>query len=218
MEVLEIRHMVKKAFSKLFSSGGFNYNYKPFSLRGRATKFISSNSKQLFIALVVVFFLSFSYLMTNALTGYITYQESLEDELNKTKNILAEKENQLSSVTSANDACKTELQTKLSELGACNSKLSESESYLVSCETERDDLKEYSKEINSLLVTCEQERSDFSTKYNEISAEYSSLVKNTAADVCCRPGIENSNWGIVYSRVVCYGDFTVDCTSGETNY
>ena len=218
MKALEVKYKIRKFINGLLPKNRFSYKYKPFSATNKIKENIISRNKQISIISIVVFLLFFSFIITNTITGYITYQESVEAELNATKNILSVTQASLNEMTKERDICENNLKDRVAELTACNNKLSQSESYLVNCENERNELQDYTRELNELFANCESVKEELQSSYEDLSTDFSELIRNTPADVCCRPGIEVSEWSVIDNRIVCHGELVVNCTSGETNY
>lgn len=203
----------KKA-SSLRSERKFRYNYNPYSLKNM----ISRKNRQLSVAAVIIFLLFFSFITVNGITGYITYQKNTESEINAIKSIIDVNDAKIKALTSSKETCESNLQTKASELIACDDKLLQDNTYLIKCEEERNVLQNYSSELNALIAKCEEERSNLNVSYENLSVRFNVLVQKTAVDICCRPGIEISNWSISSNGIVCSGEFMANCSSGKTNY
>ena len=204
---------VKGLFSRRF-----HYSYSTHSTRYKVRNLVVGNKKQLWTASVVIALIFSFYLVSETMTGYLTYGENMELELNKTRDILLITQDKLKAIQSSEQGCQNNLLVTEGKLNSCNQRLSNSESFLLACESERDNLKTYSEELNTLIDTCETERDELEVKYEDASTSLSNLIGNTVSLICCRPGIEISQWEIVDDEIVCSGPFTVNCTTGEVEY
>jgi len=194
------------------------YNYKPrYKNRslGRVLELAKENSRTMgFLVLAIALIFSFS-MLSNRITGYATYTSDLESSLNETLQ-------QLNTESHLKAVCNANLDSTRADLTLCNDKLSSSQNYLVSCEKDRNDLKSYSDQLNSLFSFCDVERADLKTKYANETENYRVVVRNSVKAICCSFGDATTgtvrSWGIENNQIVCSGNFSVNCTNGDTNY
>ncbi len=196
--------------------GDFRYNYKPYSWQKRLKEFAKNNSKPAAIAIISVFLIIGFQSVNSTVTGYLTYQGSLEQQLNDTKT-------QLSSMEAEKNTCVSGLASANENLEACETTIDTSASSLVNCKKEKADLTGYSNALGASLDVCRIESEDLGNKLDNKTASYDSLVRNSARTVCCRTFdvIEGAvvKWDLKNDRIVCNeGRYTINCTAGNTNY
>lgn len=192
----------------------YKYSYRPRS-KNRVLDFTGKNSRNIGLLLLSIGLIFSFSLLANRITGYVTYTSDLESTLNETVQ-------QLNTESRLKAECTANLDSTKSSLGTCNDKLTSSQNYLVTCEKERGDLKSYSTQINSVYSICDSERSDLKIKYANETENYKSIVRNSVQAICCSFGDSSTgtirSWGIQDNRIICSGNFTVNCTAGNTNY
>ena len=172
------------------------------------------NTKHIVIAAVSAA-LIFSFYLITTNTAYVSYTESLESELNKTKAAL-------SSVEGEKTQCLKDLFEKISASDKCSAELNEKSANLDICESDRTGMKTYISSVNSSLSSCMSEKQSLQGLYQNESENFRSLVRNSAASICCsfRDAQRGSviNWGIANNSIICEGSYTVNCSTGATNY
>lgn len=206
---------LKEKAERLFA-GGRKYSYTPDTLRSRIDKFAKNNTRPVAIALVSVFLMAGFYNFSDEITGYLTYQSNLELQLNETRNMLSSAEAEKSS-------CISDLASANGDLDECRLTMSSSESSLSKCIKEKSGLTDVSNSLSASLETCEAENNDIEGKLKVKTDSYDALVRNSARSVCCRTfDVIDGNvvkWDMKDSRVVCGdGRYSMNCTSGSTNY
>jgi hypothetical protein len=92
--------------------GSFRYNYNPYSLKDRVKESFNKNSKPVVLAVVSFFLIAGLYSINNTITGYISYQDNVEKELNNTKQVLA-------NIESEKASCLSELSDSYASLDEC---------------------------------------------------------------------------------------------------
>jgi hypothetical protein len=191
------------------------YSYSPSSRDERARAFFSRKGKHLLVAAVIVFFIGTFYLVGNTLTGYVTYSKDLEQQLNSTNN-------ELSALQVQKEACDADLQNANSDIGGLNSSLNtcttnlfSSKLFLDSCNKDKEKLNEEKRNLSSSLDMCRAEKDTSAQSYRQ-------LARNSVKAICCSFGDVQSatirNWNITNNSIVCSGTYTINCTSGESNY
>jgi len=193
----------------------FQYRYKAFALRTRLTGLLRRNSKAVMIVSILIILTFSFYLITSGVTAYITYTENLETDLNETQKEL--------DITKASmEECSKNLADTRDDLNSCNSNLDQSRSQLSACENERSELRTRNSELDSQLSTCNAEREDFKARYENRLEAFNTLVRNSVKAACCSFDDVSSgatkNWGIVDNKIVCTGDYHVNCSTGETDF
>lgn len=68
------------------------------------------------------------------------------------------------------------------------------------------------------LASAHSKISELEENVGKCSIDLKSLAKNFAKEVCCRPGIEITNFNVTENNIICTGPYTMDCKTGETNY
>lgn len=183
------------------------------------------NTKPVIIIAVSAVLIFLFYFITSN-TAYVSYTESLESELNKTKASLEAAEN-------GKTQCLKDLFEKIGASDRCNSELSEKASDFANCDADRSGMMSYINTVNSSLSNCMGERQGLQSLYANESENFRVLVRNSAASICCsfRDAQRGSviNWGIANNSMVCEGmpndassmrlsTYTVNCSTGATSY
>ena len=218
--MLKYKYKINSLLSRITGlfSRRFKYSYNAHTIRYKAKDAVVGNNKQLWMVSIIIALVVSMYIASNAVTGYITYGQSMEVEYNKTRDLLFLKQSELESVKASEENCNANLIDTEEKLNSCNVRFSESESLLINCESDMNNLKTYSEELNALLNECDAERSEFQEKYENASTTLSNLIDNTVALICCRPGIETSEWDMINDEIVCSGSYSIDCNTGELTY
>ena len=189
------------------------YSYSPGS--GERMHFFDKKGKHLAVAAAILLFIGTFYFVGNTLTGYITYSRNLEQELNETHNELID-------LKSEYEACSTDLTDANSGIASLNSSLNSCSADMfsqklavTSCNTEKNSLIEEKKSLSSSLSSCRNEQTSSHESYRQ-------LARNSVKAICCSFGdVQSSairNWNITNNSIVCTGNYTINCTSGESNY
>jgi hypothetical protein len=168
------------------------------------------------IALVSIFTLFMFFNLSTNVTGFITYTESLQEELNETQIELA-------GAKASHQQCISSLDGRITELTECNSLLSGGESELAACKSEKTSLTIYTDELNEVLNVCTSERDIIQESLDTQETNYDELIRNSARPMCCSAfsilNGDSISWGLNDNKLKCgSGDFTVDCSTGETDY
>lgn len=191
------------------------YTYSPHTRDERARIFFGKRGKHLAIAAVVVFLVASFYLAGSALTSYATYSKNLEDQLNSTRNSLLAAEQKSDECSTTLDATNTALQNANNGLNSCNANIMYTNALLNSCYMDRSVM---NATINNLTASV----NDCRTANDNNVQNYRQLARSSVKAICCSFGDLQSatirNWNIVNNSITCAGNYTVNCTSGETNY
>lgn len=157
------------------------------------------------VALLVLFVL---YSVSTVVTGYTAYTEQLESELNGTRE-------DLRIISAAREECAEELNDKTALYNECSGKLQAASEALNKCEQ----LKTSSE---AALNQCRSELDALKSQQLSSEASYNNLVKNSVKSICCTiSDVESAavkQWRLENDKIICSGNFTVNCASGETNY
>jgi len=191
------------------------YSYAPKSGGEGVRGFSAKRGKQLAIAAILVFFTGIFYFVGSTMTGYATYSKSLETQLNNTQD-------ELTAVQEQKEICESVLENMRSSLGSLNSSLSTCGTDLASNRLSLDN-------CNKERASLESERNNLSTSFNSCRTEnensiqsYKQLARSSVRPICCSFGDVQSaairNWNIANNSIVCTGNYTINCTSGESNY
>ena len=75
------------------------------------------------------------------------------------------------------------------------------------------------------LSTVEQELSQiqfnisfYEAQVTEANQKFRLVVVNSARQVCCTPGTEIAGFSVVDNKIICRGDYNVNCATGESNF
>ncbi len=191
-----------------------SYSYRPRS-SSRVAEQLRKNSKSVGLSILAIALIFSFSILSGRITGFVTYASDLESTLNETAK-------QLDIESQLRATCDSALASTKSGLSLCNDKLYSSQGYLVTCEKDRDDLSSYSARLNEQFSSCDAQREELNAKYTNETENYKTIVRNSVKAICCSFGdlqIGNSrNWGITNNQIVCGGNYTVNCTTGSTNY
>lgn len=184
------------------------YSYSPQSKDERARAFFDRRGKQLAVAAVIVFLVGAFYTTGNLITSYATYNKDLQEQLNSTQAALETEQQQ-------KESCQALLESSNSDLNKCGNDLASTKGYLASCGADKDKLNSNIQNLSASLDTCKSEK-------ESINQSYKQLARNSVKAICCSFGDVQSaairNWNIINNSISCTGNYTVNCTDGETNY
>ncbi len=206
---------------------GFNYEFRPVKdVKGRKEDKSSEknvNKNKLLIAVLIVLAALLFVGVSSSVTGYVTYREGMNKQLEYTVQELAD-------VTKQNEQCGANLFSALEKEEQCKSQLSTKDGQLNSCTSQKSDLENQKIQAESLYSACNAEKEEINVEYqkalNDIaagSAVYDQFARNSARSVCCSIGdVLNGavkHWGISENNIVCSDTGrTVNCGTGETDF
>ena len=119
--------------------------------------------------------------------------------------------------------CQSTVVSLQTDLSVCNNNIINGTNDLATCNSQKESLNTYSNGLNELLNTCKTEKNDLNDNLTTRENDYDTLIKNVARPMCCSAfdileGKE-MNWDIDNNALKCgTGSFTVNCTTGTTNY
>ncbi len=192
------------------------YSYSPTSRDEAARAFFGRRGKHLAIAAVIVFFIGVFFLIGNTVTTYATYNKALESQLNSTSQQLTETQSGL-------ELCELNLENSNSDraglnasINKCTTDLFSSMLFLDNCNKEKEKLENTTRRLDSQLSSCNSDKIASGEAYRQ-------LARNSVKAICCSFGDVQSattrNWNItINNSIVCAGNYTINCTSGESNY
>lgn len=157
-----------------------------------------SNKKHIAIYALCLLLIASVFFYSNAITGYVTYSESLQKEVNDTKTGLV--------------LCKTDLSNSESVFSSCKSDLSTAQSDLQATQSNLDICTGRINTLNSNVVECTKEKESLKQQFQSAQQNYQSIATNSAKVICCRPGLASTNWDISNNSIVCTGSQLLNCT------
>ncbi len=172
---------------------------------GKGREFVIKNSKKISLFILFVAVVFFAFTVSREITGLTTnvekIHENLEDAQNSVNFIMQERE-----------TCYSDLNYAQNSFNNCMNDLGSTESKLSLCTGEKADLQK-------AYDACQEQKKTAESLLEEKTSSYDELAKNSVTAICCsfsdsRSGVVK-NWNIVNNNVVCSGNFTVNCTSGE---
>lgn len=173
---------------------------------------VNIDTKKIGIALIAVLVVFVLYSVGTVFTGYTTYTAKLESELNNTKE-------DLRIISTAREDCAKSLNDKTALYNECSGKLQSNSASLSKCESDLSSLRTSSE---SSLNQCRNELDSLKSNQSSLSAGYKNLVKNSVKSICCTISDVDSaavkQWRIENDKIICSGNLTVNCATGETNY
>jgi len=179
------------------------YEFQPKS--GGIKNILSSTKLYALIAVVIIVFSFSMFLSIQTITGLSTYGDNAAT---KTENM----KNELNASIAAAQICSQNLERKAEQLGSCSNKFVSGQQKIASCESEKISVVEQKNIINSQLVSCQGNASEFES----LSKSFKSVIKDSVKNICCTPGNEIINWDVRDDKIVCVGNKTLDCATGET--
>ncbi|MFA4819986.1 MAG: hypothetical protein WC613_03440 [Candidatus Aenigmatarchaeota archaeon] len=184
------------------------YSYSPQSTDERARQFFSKRGKHLAIVIVVAFLFVVFYTTGIAMTTYATYSRTVEQQLNETRVNLA-------NVQTEKNLCQASLENTSNDLKLCQTNVNSITALLDSCDKEKTLLYTNVNSLNSSLNNCKTEKAAAAQSFKQ-------FIKNSVKAICCSYGDVQSGaarkWSMVNDSIICTGEYTVDCATGETNY
>ncbi len=173
------------------------------------------SAKKAVIAAVVLILILSIYSLGTTITGYLSYSNSVESELNKTQA-------ELTIYKFVSEECTRNLWLQEKNLSACEIALGLTNASMQACNQRNDLLINWSEYLNASLSSCMSELDIVRGAYGNITFKYSTLVRNSAREICCTFGDVQSqaarNWDIKNDQIVCSGSLLVNCSSGETTF
>jgi hypothetical protein len=131
-------------------------------------------------------------------TGYVTYNENQKK------------------------VCENNLSVCATNLVTCNNDVVGIQNQLTTCHNDVTQANEKSTDLQTMLNNCTDEKGILSTQTAEAITGYKILAKSSVKPICCSYSDAQSgsvkNWGIMSNFIVCDGNYTINCTTGETNY
>ena len=164
------------------------------------------------LALLVVFIFA-----SLSITGFVTYQDTLEEELNTTKANLSATNQELTE-------CSENLLKEEGDLSSCITSLENTKSFHDSCKNDVANRDSQISSLNSDLSTCNSQKSSVENDLTASRDNFNKLAANSARASCCTVAdlIQGTTqyWGISDNSVVCGSDksYTVNCGSGSTSF
>jgi adenylosuccinate lyase len=170
--------------------------------------FFIKNSKKITIAVIVIVVLFVVYSINAFVTGFVAYNEELENELNKFKNDFI-------TINQSFIECRNNLDVYLTEARTC-------EKNLQNCEKQKEVTTNYSIALENIIGQCQKDKEAIMQNYTKLTENYKNIIRESVRSRCCSyDDIMNGaikNWDIKDNKIMCSGNYTVNCTSGETNY
>ena len=172
----------------------------------------SSRRKQAIIVIAAALLITIFYFVNGTITTYATYSKNLQNDLESAKIALNEQQQKY-------DECQGSLIGASLDLSVCNSALNSTGSSLSSCNSEKSQLNSQVSQLNSQISSLNYNISSCQTNAENV---YKQLARNSAKPICCSFGDFQSgasrSWSLANNSITCSGTYTVNCTSGETNY
>ena len=188
------------------------YSYAPQSSGGLQ---LGKRGKHLAIAAVIILFVGTFYFVGNTMTGYVTYSESLEQQLNETHNKFLDMKAQYETCDAYLGNANSNIASLNTSLNACSTDMFSQKLAVTSCNNEKERLGREKSDLSTSLSSCRSEQVSSTESYKQ-------LARNSVKAICCSFGDVQSgsvrNWNITNNSIVCTGNYTINCTTGESNY
>jgi chromosome segregation ATPase len=125
------------------------------------------------------------------ITGYTTYADQIEKELNETRHDLS--------------LCEDGIANANNDIASFLSGLANMKSISDVCRTELNSTK-------SALDMYGKEKSSLQAEKDGLELKYNNLAIHAATDMCCVRGVKIASWSIVDDFILCSGNKTINCT------
>jgi septal ring factor EnvC (AmiA/AmiB activator) len=190
-----------------------NYKYKPSNKPEKRNKIhnsIKTRRDHLWTASIIFSFVALLYVINYGITGFVTYQENIESELNDVTSELAETKTELSKNIAEKETCLTDLATESSNLISCRSNLQKGQADIIECESSL-------SAANQQLDACRNDKESLELLLQERESSYNELLRNSVINTCCsvfdvRSG-NTVSWSLENNKIVCdTGGNAINCT------
>ena len=170
--------------------------------------FAGQNRKNILIVAVAAVIVLFFYLISIAITGFVTYSEGIK--VNATSMQAA-----IDTATAEKQACEHKLAEAGSKASACQQAATAEKQ---ECDRQKSALSAHAEALGSNLTQCVNDKEGFKGLYQSGTEELKTLAMNSARNICCRPGIAVTNWNILNGTVLCSGRYYLNCATGESDF
>ncbi|MBI2971568.1 MAG: hypothetical protein HYY37_04100 [Candidatus Aenigmarchaeota archaeon] len=185
---------------------------------------IQVKPRTLVVLAVVAASLYLLYTSAASITGFQLRASALEASLNETKgefHRIAEEKSQCEGFLGTMNRSLAHYETGAAllggALGECRNRTTALDKELVVCTAATATAQDESKASHAALGACETANANLSERMQASGIYHLKIIKGAVRSVCCRPGIAAVTWDIG-SEIICSGPYSMNCTSGETNY
>ncbi len=155
--------------------------------------------------------------LAGGMSGYMVQTTGLMVQVGDLESQLENSKVQVTKLTGDVNLCNNNLGQTEARVLACENDLANRNSDLSGCEIEKAD-------VQQNLDLCVQEKASTSDDLASANEDYKDIVKNSVRAKCCSvsdiiDGVTRK-WSLSDNNIVCSdaGDYSVDCSSGETDY
>jgi hypothetical protein len=178
---------------------GSKYHYEPEGKKTEKLKSLWPENERLGIAAVIIIAVILVVSIGGYyVTGYVTYTDNLKNE---------------------KKVCDDNLLACGNNLNSCSVAITDLQTQLSSCQ---ENANQKTTELQALLNNCTDEKGTLAAQAAAAIAGYKDLAKSSVKPICCSYSDMQTgavhNWDILNNVVVCTGNYTINCTTGETNY
>ncbi|MFH1420448.1 MAG: hypothetical protein ABIG30_00600 [Candidatus Aenigmatarchaeota archaeon] len=167
-----------------------------------------------FIVVAVILLAAFIFVGSNV-TGYMTYTDSVEKQLNETQTNLNETILLYGACQNNLINCAESDMSTSKNLESCNANMTETRSSYTLLELN------YSKK-EAILDLCVSEKESYINSYNAWKSNYNKLIVSSAKAMCCSDNTEGLNITFTVTpmhAIDCSGvEYMINCTTGQANY
>lgn len=172
---------------------------------GRPHDFVISHSKKIAVFILFVGAVFSLFTVSKTVTGLTTDLEQVEEGLESAQS-------SFNFVAQEREGCLDELDSARSSYNSCSTELGKSTTNLNLCNAAKE-------EAQKSYSACLQDKQATEIKLAAKSADYDELARNSVRGLCCSFSDFQSGavrqWSISNNTIVCSGNFTVNCTSGN---
>ena len=193
------------------------YRYKPEKNRLQEPKgknklheTIKTRRDHLWTGAIIASFIIFLYTINYGITGFVTYQENIESELNNTVQELTQTKTELSQTFDEKENCLSNLASEKNNLASCQNNLQKGKSDVVACESSLSTTTNKLTQKNQQLDTCNADKEAVESLLQNRESSYNELLKNSVINTCC------SVFDVRAGNIVSWSmhDNAIDCNSG----
>jgi peptidoglycan hydrolase CwlO-like protein len=130
----------------------------------------------------------------------------------------AELRSRLDVALNQNELYLNDLKQCTDSMNQCSDQISSAQNALAGRDSQLAELRGQVSDINESLSSCQSEIAASNRTIQLLRNDLQSVVVNAARDVCCRPGINATSFGLSSGRIVCSGNYTIDCVTGQSDY
>ncbi len=172
---------------------------------GRGRDFVINNGKKISVFILFAGVVFSLFTVSRHITGLTTDVEKIQQNLEGAQD-------SVNFIMQERESCYSDLNYARDSFNNCQSDLGKANTNLNLCNVQKEDAqKSYS--------ACLEDKKTAENRLVSKTSDYDELAKNSVRGLCCSFSDFQSGaieqWSIKNNSIVCSGNFTVNCTSGE---